>query len=50
MVIMGEAPGAFYDRTIHAGNTGARTFDLTENFVDVKLQLPELNDTIEGFA
>lgn len=49
LVVWGEAPGAYYDRTIHSGNTGARTFDLTENFVDVKLQLPELDDTIEAF-
>lgn len=48
MVNVGETPSAYFDRTIRAGNVGARSFELTSTFVDAKLTLPQLSDTLEA--
>jgi hypothetical protein len=49
-VIFGETPDAYYNRTVHSGNIGIVGIDAISAFVDIKLKLPELADTlgIEG--
>jgi hypothetical protein len=46
LYIPGETPEDFYDRTIHAGNVGALSFEIIENFVDINLRLPGIQETI----
>lgn len=48
-IVIGEAPGNLYLRTIHSGNIGALSFDMTETFVDNALQLPKLSDVNGDF-
>lgn len=45
-VIFGEKPDDFYNRTVHAGNIGVVSLDVVSSFVDVKLSLPKLVDTL----
>lgn len=49
-VIFGEAPQDYYNRTVHSGNIGVVGIDAVSSFVDIKLTLPKLSDTlgIEG--
>lgn len=46
MIIMGEAPSSFFDRTVHTGNIGTVSYDLIENFVDISLTLPDIEQTL----
>lgn len=46
MVIFGETPAEYYDRTVHSGNIGVLGLDAIESFVDVSLTLPKLNQTV----
>jgi hypothetical protein len=46
MIIWGEKPDDFYNRTIHAGNIGVLSIDSIESYCDIKLKLPELQDTL----
>lgn len=48
VVIFGESPDDFYNRTVHAGNIGILGIDSIASFVDIALTLPKLNDTLEG--
>ncbi|AXC36454.1 hypothetical protein HOT57_gp10 [Pseudomonas phage phCDa] len=48
-LVLGESPGDYYNRTVHAGNIGALSFDMTENYVAVQTQLPTFNQTRETF-
>lgn len=41
---IGEEPDSLYNRTVHAGNIGAASYDMIENFVSFKLELPTLAD------
>lgn len=41
----GEAPNTLYERTVHTGNIGTLAYDYIESFVDLRLQLPTLQDT-----
>lgn len=48
-IVLGETPSAYYDRTVHAGNIGAASFDQTEFYVDTMLTLPQLSSVDEDF-
>lgn len=44
--VFGESPEDFYNRTVHAGNPGAMSFDLIHRHVDIALALPKFTDTL----
>ena len=46
LIIFGEKPHDFYQRTVHSGNIGVLGLDAISEFVDVSLQLPKLTDTL----
>lgn len=48
-VIFGEKPDEYYNRTVHSGNIGVTSIEAISQFVDIKLQLPKLQDSIGGF-
>ena len=43
---LGEDPDSYYSRTIHAGNVGAESLKLIENYCSISLRLPTIQDTI----
>ena len=45
-VIFGESPNDFYNRTVHAGNTGTNAIQAISSYVDMALTLPKLKDTL----
>lgn len=44
LVIFGETPHEFYQRTVHSGNIGVVGIDVVTNYVDIALQLPKITD------
>lgn len=46
IVVFGEKPDDFYQRTVHSGNIGVIGLDAISSYVDVALTLPKLSDTI----
>lgn len=48
MVIWGEKPDDFYNRTVHAGNIGALGYSAISSYVDTALRLPTLDDSVGG--
>lgn len=46
MVIFGESPTEYYDRTVHSGNIGVIGLDAIHSFCDASLRLPKLSDTL----
>lgn len=45
-VIFGEAPDAFFNRTVHSGNIGTQSLTAVGSFVDYSLRLPTINETL----
>lgn len=45
-VIFGESPEAFYNRTVHSGNIGVVAIGAISSFVDSKLMLPRIQETL----
>ena len=45
-VIFGESPTDYYNRTVHSGNIGIVAIDAVSSFVDARLTLPKLNDSL----
>lgn len=50
LIIFGESPDDFYNRTIHTGNIGTLSITAVSEFVNVKLRLPDLTsiDQFQG--
>lgn len=48
-LVLGEDPGAYFNRTIHSGNIGTLSFDMTEQYVATQVTLPTFNQTQENF-
>lgn len=46
LIIFGERPDDFFQRTIHSGNIGVAGIEVIESYVDLSLRLPELYETI----
>lgn len=46
LLIFGESPDDFYNRTVHSGNIGILGIDSITSYVDIALTLPTLNDSI----
>jgi len=46
LVIFGESPQDFYNRTVHSGNIGVVGIDAISSYVDAALTLPKLQDTL----
>ena len=46
LVIFGESPDDFYNRTVHSGNIGVTGIDSISSYVDIALTLPKLDETI----
>lgn len=46
LVIFGEKPTEFYNRTVHSGNVGVQGLEAVAQFVDIALTLPALSDTL----
>lgn len=49
LIVFGETPDNYYNRTVHSGNIGTIGFTAVHSYVDLALQLPKLSDTVEGF-
>jgi hypothetical protein len=45
MVVFGEKPDEYYARTIHSGNVGLESMNIVQNFVDISLRLPTMQET-----
>lgn len=50
LVIFGEKPDEYFNRTVHAGNIGTIAYASVQHFVDVALTLPRISDTAQGFS
>lgn len=48
MVIFGESPDNFYNRTVHSGNVGTIGYQAIEAYVDMALTLPTISDSLGG--
>lgn len=46
LVIFGEKPSEFYNRTVHSGNVGVQGIEAVAQYVDIALTLPTLSDTL----
>ena len=48
LVIFGETPENYYNRTVHSGNVGIIGYQAIESYVDISLTLPTIADTLGG--
>ena len=46
LVIFGETPTNYFNRTVHSGNVGTIGYTAIESYVDMALTLPKLSDTV----
>lgn len=46
MLIMGESPTSYINRSIHAGNVGVSGPNIIQNFVEFSLRLPSTEETL----
>lgn len=46
LVVIGEKPEDFYNRTIHSGNIGVLGINAISSYVDMALTLPKIHDTL----
>lgn len=50
LIIDGETPDSFYQRTVHSGNIGIVGIDAISQYVSTSLTLPTFSNTIGDFA
>ena len=50
LTLFGESPQDYFNRTAHSGNIGTVAFDFIENYVDISLTLPTIEQTIGGLT
>lgn len=48
LVIFGETPENYFNRTVHSGNVGTIGYLAIESYVDMALTLPKLSNTLGG--
>lgn len=48
LIVFGESPNDFYNRTVHSGNIGVIGIDAVSSFVDNALTLPTLDQSLNG--
>jgi hypothetical protein len=46
MIIFGESPENFFNRTVHSGNVGTIGYKAIDSYVDMALTLPTISDTL----
>lgn len=46
IIVFGENPSEFYNRTVHSGNVGVQGLDAVAQFVDIALTLPTITETL----
>lgn len=46
LIIFGESPNDFYQRTVHSGNIGVVGIEAVSSYVDVALRLPDISETL----
>jgi hypothetical protein len=46
LIIFGESPNDFYQRTVHSGNIGVVGIEAVSSYVDMALRLPEISETL----
>ena len=46
MIIFGEKPDDFFNRTVHSGNIGTLSITAISSYVDIALTLPNIHDTL----
>jgi len=49
LIIFGETPDEYTNRTAHSGNPGIQSIDIVQNFVNVSLRLPTTKETFGEF-
>ena len=45
MILLGETPDEYYNRTVHSGNIGVRVYETVSKYVKTMLTLPEFEPT-----
>jgi hypothetical protein len=46
LIVWGETPNQFYERTVHSGNIGVLGIDAVSSYVDTALQLPKIYQSL----
>ena len=46
MVVAGETPDDYFSRMAHSGNVGAKSLNIIQNFVNISLTLPTIEETV----
>ena len=46
LYVAGEDPDSYFSRTVHSGNVGVQSLNIVQNFVDISLTLPTIEDTV----
>lgn len=49
LIVFGETPDEFFNRTVHSGNIGVLGLDAISNYVDTALTLPKLSESIGDY-
>lgn len=50
LIVFGESPDDFYQRTVHSGNIGIVGIEAVASYVDIQLMLPKISDTLGEYV